>query len=276
MKAPRPANAAIDLRRFNGWLNDFAAYRHSVSQGSIEAWLAQFDPHDRDLGARVLDVVEFIGQPQIAAAFRNNLQSIPGWNAVESGRKGKLRFAAYSSSSGESGDTMLHQFRLANGLDSKRFKHLFIHRSELLLQDLGSEDTLLLVDDFVGTGKQVCDAWKDTFAELVAGIGRVYLIVVAATPRSSERIQTDTDLTLAPSRWLDESDDLFCERCRHFSDAEKSRLLKYNKKADRNNPKGFGECGLVVVFQHRCPNDSIPILHVNNEKWTGLFRRHDL
>lgn len=276
MKAPLPANTAINQRRFNGWLNDFHGYRHSVSQGVVEAWLNQFDRNDRDLGARVLDAVDFIGQPQIAAALRNSLNSIPGWNKAESRREGQWRFAAYSSSAGESGDTMLHHFRLANGLDSRRFKHLFVHRSELLLQGLGTDDTLVLIDDFVGTGDQVCNAWQETFAELVTGIGRVYLIVVAATRHAFDRIQSDTELTLSPSKWLDEADDLFSSKCRHFSDDEKTRILKYCRTADRNKPKGWGECGLVVVFQHRCPNDSIPILHANHSKWSGLFRRHDL
>jgi hypothetical protein len=29
------------------------------------------------------------------------------------------------------------------------------------------------------------------------------------------------------------------------------------------------------VFQHRSPNNSIPILHADHERWTGLFPRHD-
>jgi len=42
----------------------------------------------------------------------------------------------------------------------------------------------------------------------------------------------------------------------------------------KENPMGFGDCGLVVVFQHRPPNNTIPILHEDHSKWTGLFPRY--
>jgi hypothetical protein len=31
----------------------------------------------------------------------------------------------------------------------------------------------------------------------------------------------------------------------------------------------------VVVFPDRCPNNSIPVLHVSHQRWRGLFPRHD-
>jgi hypothetical protein len=182
---------------------------------------------------------------------------------------------AYSGSSGESGDTMLHQFRLANSLDGKKHNDLFIHRSEIVLQKLGREDTLVFLDDFVGTGNQACDSWNESFAELTAGVGRVYLIVVAAVQSARKRIADQTELALLACHELDERDNLFSDRCVHFSSSEKDVVLAYNEAADKKQPKGYGDCGLVVVFQHRCPNNSIPILHANHTKWTGLFPRHD-
>jgi hypothetical protein len=239
------------------------------------------------LAARVLDVVEYYGQSVIHEAYRQALKALNGWHAKPSKRKGRWRFAAMSGSAGESGDAMLYQFRVANGLDARQLNELFVSRSDLFRQPLlpdndpqklGKDDVVVLLDDFSGTGTQVCKAWNDpetSFGALLAGVGKVYLIVIAASKSARKRIAHETDISLVHAHELRESDDVFSNHCKHFTTADRNRLLHYGKIADKKQPKGFGNCGFVVVFQHRSPNNSIPILHVDHSRWTGLFPRHD-
>ena len=287
MKRPLPVGSPIDAKRYSRWISRFGSYRAAVTNVTIESWLRQFEEGDRDLAARVLDAVEFYGQSQIHAAFRQALAALPGWHRSPSRRHGQWRFAAMSGSAGESGDAMLYQFRIANGLDAKSFNQLFVARSDLfrqaLLPDedplkLGEDDAVVLLDDFSGTGTQVCDAWNDpetSFGSLLAGIGKVYLILVAASKAARQRIATETSILPFPAHNLHESDNVFSEQCRHFTEADRATLLRYCEIADKEYPKGFGNCGFLVVFQHRPPNNSIPILHADHPKWTGLFPRYD-
>jgi len=192
-----------------------------------------------------------------------------------------------SGSAGESGDAMLHHFRIANCLDAKSLNELFVSRSDLFRQTLladddpqklGEDDVVVLLDDFSGTGTQVCDAWNNpqtSFGALLTGVGKVYLIVVAASKAARKKISDETTISLLPAHDLHESDNVFSENCRHFTKADRVKLVHYGKIADKKSPKGFGDCGLVVVFQHRSPNNSIPILHADHSRWTGLFPRHD-
>jgi hypothetical protein len=183
-----------------------------------------------------------------------------------------------SESAGESGDAMLHQFRIANRLDSRQLNKLFVSRSDLFREPKSADDVVVLLDDFSGTGTQVCDAWnhpETSFGSLLAGVGKVYLVLVAASKAAKRRISDETDISLVPAHELGDSDNVFSERCKHFTNKDRLRLLHYGQIADKRNPKGFGECGFVVVFQHRSPNNSIPILHADHSKWTGLFPRHD-
>jgi hypothetical protein len=182
---------------------------------------------------------------------------------------------------------MLHHFRIANGLDAKSFNDLFVSRSDLFRQamlpdddprKLGQDDVVVLLDDFSGTGTQVCDAWNDpvtSFGSLLAGVGKVYLILVAASKAARHRISGETAICPMPAHELHDSDNVFSDQCKHFTKADRTRLLHYGQIADKRCPMGFGDCGFVVVFQHRPPNNSIPILHADNSKWTGLFPRHD-
>jgi hypothetical protein len=287
VRRPLPPGSAIDARRYRRWIDRFGPYRAGVTNVSIESWLEQFDQGDRDLGARVLDTVEFYGLNEIHAAYRQALAALPGWHRSAAKRQGQWRFAAMSGSAGESGDAMLYQFRIANELDAKGFNELFVSRSELFRQPLlpdadpqklGKDDVVVLLDDFSGTGTQICDAWNDpvtSFGSLLAGVGKIYIVLVAASRAAQQRILKETRALPFPVHYLHESDNVFSERCRHFTEADRARLLHYGEIADKKAPRGFGDCGFVVVFQHRPPNNTIPILHADHSKWTGLFPRND-
>jgi hypothetical protein len=273
MRQPKPRGAPVDGRRMRSWLGDFTGYRITVTEARIDRWLEQFARRDRDLAARLLDCVEFFTHEQMCTLMAQILSTLPGWNREQALRKGKWRFVAYSGSAGESGDTMLQLFRRANDLTSKKMHELFIYRSELPLENLGPEDTVVFIDDFSGTGQQVCDAWP-MIQELLPGGPRIFLVLVACTATARARIQSQTDLVPASFNVLNDGDNVFAEQCRHFTSAEKSSILRYCERADRRRPKGWGECGLLLVFAHTCPNNSIPILHATTNSWEGIFRRH--
>lgn len=278
MNKPSPKNTAINTKRYNKWTRLFGSYRTTINRTVIEEWLNQFKKEHKDLAARLLDSVMFFELNSITSNFKAVLKSLNGWHQDEKYRSGRWFFVAMSGSAGESGDIMLREFRRANGLSHKMYNEHFITRSELVRKGLTHEDKVVLVDDFTATGDQVCEVWNDpevAFSELTSGAGSVYLVVLAATDIAIDKIQTETQLEVVPAHSLNEKDNLFSPHCKHFTKDEKVIVLEYCTKANAKKPKGFGECGLVVVFNHGCPNNSIPILHSNSKKWNALFPRHD-
>ena len=275
MKKPKNRGTAIDIKRYRTWVQEFSSYRHSVPEGRIRDWIALFDEGDRDVAARVLDCVDFFSHEQISAAFKTILSALDGWHKDEAKRSGKWRFIAYSASAGESGDTMLAKFRHANNLAGQQHNELFIHRSDILREGLGFDDVVVLVDDFIGTGDQACSSWNEIYGELLAEVGRVYLVVVAARDKAIEVVGEETSLEVVPHFPLRDSDNVFDSSCKFFNSEEKARILKYCEKVDRKEPKGRGDCGLLVVFSHTIPNNSIPILSKRSKHWEPLFSRYD-
>jgi hypothetical protein len=275
MKAPRHRGEPVDMARVRDWVEEFAGYRIAVNEGRIERWLQQFAESDRDLAARLLDVVDFVGNDQIAAAFRATLSGLSGWSPDESKRSGRWFFVAFSSSAGESGDQMLHRFRTANNLGGRRYDSLFHYRSELVILAPSEEDTVVLIDDFAGTGNQACQAWDQVYRELLPLGPRIYLILVASSKDARERIRKETEMTLQAHIELGDGDNVFSSACRHFTSKEKENILRYCEKADPSSPRGYGECGFMIVLSHKCPNNSLPVLHARRRSWEGLFRRHD-
>lgn len=274
MRAPKAAGIAIDAPRIAEWLQSFAQYRSQVTAERVHTWLGQFSVGDRDVAARLLDSVDFYHGDRIEDALRTALATLPGWHREETQRQGRWRFAAMSQSAGESGDSMLHMFRIANQLTRSKYNELFITPSRILQQGLGPDDSLVLLDDFVGTGDQVCKAWGAGFSELAAGVGRVYLLVVAACQGGKQRVEAETGLNVLSADELAEADNVFSDACTHFPAEDKARILKYCRRAKPKNPKGHGDSGLVVVFAHRCPNNSLPALHaMRRNHWRPLFPR---
>ena len=274
MNCPLDRGGAIGAQRYHRWLARFGGYRNPVTQQLIELWLGQFSPQDKDLAARVLDSVLFIGHQHIHSCFRQLLASLDGWHMSPSKRRGRWFFVPFSGSIGESGDSMVHAFRMATSMTNRRFDPLFIHRSELVAVKPSSGDTVVLLDDFSGSGKQAHDSWDNTFGELLAGGPRVVLMLVAATSAALHRIAEETEMEPLCGTTLFPTDNIFSSACPHFTNTEKTTLLDYCQQADQSNPKGFSECGLVVVLAHRCPNNSIPVLHANHHNWLGLFPRN--
>lgn len=276
MRKPREPNTAIDAKRKKQWISRFGTYRGGVTEAAVADWLEQFKD-DMDLAARVLDVVEFYDMGTIHNAFRQSLNALPNWDARKSHRKGNWRFAAMSGSAGESGDGMLWHFRTANSLGGKANAELFAHRNQLA--GLGKDDTVVLLDDFSGTGQQVCDAWNDpavSYGELLAEVGKVYLILVAATNTAVDRIEAETLLTVLSANRIDSAkNNIFSDEARWFTERDRRALLTYCRRAWPTKPRGWGDCGLVVVFHHRTPNNTIPILHAESANWSPLFPRHD-
>lgn len=273
MRTPRPAGTPINARRRSWWQRRFGSYRYGATEAGIVDWLSQFENADRDVAARLLDAVEFISAEQLHGAFRSLLARLRGWHRDPHNRSGRFAFVAFSSSAGESGDNMLHQFRLANNLNHRDFDSLFIGRSDLLRSGLGADDTVVFLDDFVGTGNQAVTAWQSMFQELTAQIGNIYLVTVGACRVGSERIRQETRMQLLSHRTLGYRDNLFHDDCNHFSGLEKHRILHYCGMASRNRPRGFGDCGLVIVLYHQCPNNSLAVLHASSEEWDPLFPR---
>ncbi len=273
MRTPRRRGTLINAARLAIWRESFEGYRKRVTTARLERWLAQFKDGHRDVAARVLDAVEFFQPEQIEAAYRSMLGALPGWSRNASHRKGCWRFVPFGTRPGESADSMLHAFRMANRLTGKRHNELFIYKADLMAEPLGPEDTVVFVDDFAGTGDQAIAAWDETLAELLPQRPRTFLVLIAAVEEAAQRITERTRLKVESHRHLRSRDDFFSPQCTCFSVAEKRTILDYCRAADAANPRGYGQSGLLVVMAHRCPNNSLPILHGQSRHFEGLFVR---
>lgn len=272
MRRPSPPGADVSPARLGSWLGRFRFYRHPPDEAAVRSWIASFRVGDRDVAARILDCVEVVSETEIHEGYRVALRGLPGWSPDAATRNGRWFFLGFGGPS-ESGQVMLRMFREANRLTGAANNQLFCNLSDLPSKLLTGEDSIVFVDDFSGTGNQVVRMWP-TIQELVAAEAKYYLIITAATRKAVERIGTETGLQLISQMTLESNDNVFDARCSYFSETDRQTIVRYGKRADRRRPKGYGDCGLLFVLCHKTPNNTLPILHANHDKWRGLFPRY--
>jgi hypothetical protein len=261
------AQAIIDA-----WVSDFAAYRHPPNVATVRRWLGYFGDHDEPLAESILNKVRLISEHSIQVGYRQSLESLDGWASNARERQGRWFFAGYGSA-GESGQAMLRIFREANHLGSQKYQNLFVGATELPALKLSALDTVVFIDDFSGTGDQIIKSWPVT-KELLGSEARTFLVLCAITQRALTRVSKETGLRVVSQVVLRDRHDVFHHSSTAFTHAERNRLLEYCRRADPRNPRGFGECGLLLVLGHRTPNNSLPVLHVNKRNWRGVFPRY--
>jgi hypothetical protein len=261
----------IAQAKIDAWVELFSAYRHPPGSAEIRKWLGYFGDPDEALAGCVLDGVRLISEHDIQLGYRHSLGRLNGWNPNKRDRPGRWFFAGYGSA-GESGQAMLRIFREANGLSPQRYQYLFVSSRELPFLKLSALDTVVFIDDFAGSGTQVVKSWPVT-KELLGSEARAFLVLCAITQRALVRISDETGLQVVSPVVLRDQQNVFHHACSAFTAADKTRLIDYCTRADARHPRGFGDCGLLLVLAHRTPNNSLPILHINKPRWRGVFPR---
>lgn len=151
-------------------------------------------------------------------------------------------------------------------------------------------NALVFADDFVGTGNQISQELRGLDERISQIVNekriRVVIILVAATTEGLRQIdelrnQLQMFVEVYVGDILGDEDLCFNPASRFFaSDVQReyARQIarKYGEILWPDNPLGYGEQGLAVVFEHTCPNNSLPILWregTGDQKWRPLFER---
>ena len=261
----------ITRARVGGWYDRFRFYRHPPSRDDIAAWLKQFAVGHHRIAGKLLDQTEVLSPQDILQGYRQAIAGIAGWDVDPAKRVGRWFFLGVGQQ-GESGHAMVHILREALGLTQGAHQGSFPSLTDLPKLKLGTQDTVVFVDDFSGTGSQFSKHWA-MMQELVSGEARMFLLLAAVTATAMEELSRLADLSVLASRVLPKTANVLLPGNPDFTKPEKDTILTYCKLADRRSPKGWGDCGLLFVLSHKTPNNSLPILHAITGKWTGLFPR---
>ena len=223
----------------------------------LRKWLAIFQPQHRQLALKLAQSISYYSTHKLNGLMPNLHEVILQQRNVEGAAHSDVFYVPFGRT-GESGSDIIRRYRNANRLSN--WGSQFITSTELPEKLYGLEKPVVFfLDDFVGTGNQVSEAWQETIGQVVPDYIPLYLAVVAAMGEGIARIENETPLkvlcvhTLGPRWQLTES------ACQSFSSSEKSAIKVYCRKAG-NLPLGFQEAALLLSFAYGTPNNTISVI----------------
>lgn len=269
--APFVSELATD-HQIDAWVRRFSYYRKPPMRDDLLVWLSRFQAKHLEVAHRILDNVTMISETQIHEGYRDGLNELQGWSKKANDREGRWYFVGVGGQ-GESGPAMLRLFREANGLASNNWSNFFVSPTDLPSLALSAYDSVVFVDDFAGTGDQMKNYWP-IVEELIASEAKCYLLITAMTSDAETAINSETEFRIKAKMVLPRSKNVLSPESNLFNKEEIAALESYGKLADATKPFGYGDCGLCVVLSHKTPNNSLPILHANHNRWVGMFPRY--
>lgn len=154
-----------------------------------------------------------------------------------------------------------------------------------------SISAIVLVDDFIGTGKSLSgniSAFVERNKVLFDERGmRLFVVALVATKAGEERVRRELrklpikECDLRVCELIAEEHFAFSQNANIWTSEEESRrakalCLKHGQLVHKENPLGYGDQGLLLIFPDNCPNNTLPILHSDEQRdggWTSLFPR---
>lgn len=257
--------------------NKFRSFR-DVTYDSIRGWIDQFDYGHGNLAIKMLEKVCYIDQAKILAAYQSVHQQLVTMHSDLS----HVYFVGYGYA-GSSGQAMLYRYKIANSLRNTPIESNFIYMSDIPRLRLEKDPVILFIDDFMGTGNKAVVLWngekeneektRPGLQEIVPTNAKCYLGVIIAYEAGLQKIQGETPISVLPWQIFTEKDRVLSKDSTLFNEEEKRLIRDYCNRTGCSFPTGYGDTQSLVVFEHNCPNDSLPILWCESSSWKGLFPR---
>ena len=264
-----------------------------IQEPRLEKWFNQFcGPEERFFAACLLDQVIFRTRRQFEAGlrtlFRSNLsgklfdgqQDLHLMEVLRDRGDKKLRLVPVICESDpptKSGPFVMRRLQRILQLNSAWMRWPWQATSDIVLQGV---ETILFVDDFLGSGHQFVDFFKQwKFDKQPANVKYFYAPVVAHQKGIDYLERYLPSLCVAPIEILGESHGFFSmkvwQRLGQGSISAADAKEWYNDFCSRHSiiSSGYGDLALTFGFSHATPDNTLPILWNETTTWKPLLER---
>jgi len=254
-----------NYKKINEITNKFSGFP-DIDRIKIQIWFDNFEKEHQSLALKVLDNIIYFDESKIHQSSVNILNQIKN---LKNNNLSKVFFCNLGGP-GKSGEHMKYPFKVANNLSESNFIYLSDIKSLCVEEDI----TVVFLDDFIGTGNQIIAQWNKVRGDIVPDNVEVFCGVVAGFKNGITNINQNTPIKVLCHKYLSDEDMLFSDKNTTFNNKEKKILKEYCNKTGVTETEAYGKCQALVVFSHRTPNNTLPIIGAKNPRWKGLFPRY--
>lgn len=237
-------------------------------------WLAQFDRRDRKYIRRLLDYVIYLSEATVKNVLVTQNEALMQRLSGAGLRPHQLIYVQVHDA-GSSSPVMLNMLRDAAHLEQRGCIFLDSNNTRGITEmtnDLG-EGALIYVDDFVGSGTQLCEA-RDFAAQYVMGTFSEFVLA----PSICEEGRTILDgrgIEVFSGHTHTKAERPLHESATVFDRKTKRRIRDICEKIDRQTALGFKGMAVMVVLYRNAP-DNVPVLlrgSTHQAPYVGIFPR---
>ena len=268
----------------------------AVSDIRIKAWLEQFgDARNQELVYQLLRYVKehgYYNDARLMPLFKK-LHSLVIASQTEDGqwaqqvkkRKPTNLFVSCVDREGKSGSAMIYVYRNANQLPP----HLTggLDEAAAFLKAATGPCVLILVDDFIGSGGTFVEGINHLESALGGSLHdhrhTVYAVAAVGLRHGTEHVSSTTGVRCFLGEELVSNNRAFSPDSGIFSSDTDRRTAEalcrtIGEALEPKHPMGFADCQSLIVFEHRCPNNTLPFFCKTGKKyqgadWVPLFPR---
>jgi hypothetical protein len=241
-----------------------------ISQEKIENWLSNFDNNkDRIVALTLLDRLKYITNLNLKPFLKSSYNSLLSFLNADDLANCNI------SSIGNitSGSTHLAKlFQEENGIKEKYFRPFENLKS--LTKENGKKDTLVLIDDFIGSGNTYIE-WYDENSALLDSFTQVIYVTLIGFEKGIKNIEQKRKSTkVVVADILNNNQQVIDGTL--FDQKEKQEIIelldKYSMRIGSEYVYGYDNCQLLMAFEDNIPNNTLGIFWRSN-KWKPLIER---
>ncbi len=287
-------SAAEIVHLVAGW----DAYRGMpVTDESVRGWIEQAsDTRDQRLLFRILQNLRFVSRLELRAGMKTAHSFltglIPPHHSMKRTDRRKDILVTWVDGAGKSGNSMAALYTEENRIQQKSLlSPEGITAALALVKEPGQIAAIVIVDDIVGTGDSLSKNLQAFLEKNGPEIRRLNMRVLVtaytatndgehAVRESLKDAEIEIDFRVIDPMAAQVAAFTSGGRVLWADDEERGRAKelcqRLGNRVHRNNPLGYGDQGLLLVFPDACPNNSLPILHGSasgKEPWRPLFER---
>ena len=271
---PSPSRKRNDIEtRFNTLIENFCETcgdNPSINRPKLLKWIEQFNSNSYSIPEKVLKELRYYSSSNLSRMTAELVEIV--YNEFKCQKKDLFFVPIGDDGSG----SQIIARSLRNNEKVIASNVINIHKLHLTKSEEAKNKIIVFLDDFSGTG-DTFETWWLMNEPLIYPFNAKLGIALAVLNQKAEiKIRSYIPHTFYID-YLSDRHNVFNETSEIFDQKEKTKLLEYcsHTGCGQNYIKGYGECGLMISFQHGCPNNSIPILWYNRNKWLNLFNRRN-
>jgi hypothetical protein len=257
-------NKEIDLKNI---------FDNSIGLMEYEKWINQFDKNDIPIIEILVNNFNYFGLKRTEESIQKLFTSV----FSEIGSLENVLFVPVGYVV-KSGSIVAYYFRKLNKIPENKF----IPYTDLNSKILNSIHHLIFLDDFIGTGNQCTEVWRDLDTKLKESNASPKLIyaTIVSTQSGKIEIERKTTFQVITSYLINNGDIPFHEDSKIFGDEftknkAKEIITKYGANLYPKYPLGYKNNSLLIGFYYSTPNNTIPIFWSSQNNWEPLLTKGD-